>query len=47
MPEQQYGQRDEKEVQKQDEKVDEKQDEKSMDEKYRRDPLGTLGGPYF
>jgi hypothetical protein len=47
MPEQQYGQRDEKEVQKQDEKVDEKQDEKSMEEKYRRDPLGTLGGAVF
>jgi hypothetical protein len=47
MPEQQHGGRDEKEVRKQDEKVDEKQDEKSMDEKYRRDPLGTLQSAVF
>ena len=43
MPEQQYGEKDEKEVQKR----DEKQDEKSMEEKYRRDPLGTLAGAVF
>ena len=47
MPDRQYGEKDEKDVQKRDEKVDEKQDEKSMDEKYRRDPLGTLQNAVF
>jgi hypothetical protein len=43
MPEQRYGEKDEKEVQKR----DEKQDEKSVEEKYRRDPLGTLQNAVF
>jgi hypothetical protein len=43
MPGQQYGEKDEKEVQ----KHDEKQDEKGMEEKYRRDPLGTIESAVF
>ena len=47
MPDRQYREKDEKDVQKRDEKVDEKQDEKGMEEKYRRDPLGTLQNAVF
>jgi hypothetical protein len=43
MPDQLRGEKDEKDVQKR----DEKQEEKGVEEKYRRDPLGTIGGAVF